>query len=143
MWINENTKTVYKLHSDIRVGFPYVSMPTEISDDTIAFLGLKVVTPIEKPSGKIVEESPPVFDNGIWYQQWSTREPTSNETLEKSAEIRQKRDSLLSDTDWVIAKAYETQSQIPANYISYRQSLRDITIQPGFPWEVTWPTLNN
>jgi len=55
----------------------------------------------------------------------------------KSKEIRSKRDSLLKESDW---------TQIPdapvdqTAWATYRQELRDIPQQEGFPENVTWPT---
>lgn len=40
--------------------------------------------------------------------------------------IRQKRDQLLADTDWLITKAKETGTNIPAALKEYRQALRDL-----------------
>ena len=51
-------------------------------------------------------------------------------------EVRNKRDRLLSDTDWM-ALSDVTMS---AEMTSYRQALRDITAQEGFPYSVNWPT---
>ena len=58
----------------------------------------------------------------------------------EAANVRAHRDSLLQDTDWVVIKSYERGENIPAEWELYRQSLRDITAQAGFPYEVTWPT---
>ena len=53
-----------------------------------------------------------------------------------ATEARQKRDGLLLDTDWWAGSDHVmTQAQI-----DYRQALRDITDQSGFPANVTWPT---
>ena len=54
--------------------------------------------------------------------------------------IRSRRDGLLQDTDWIVIKSYERGQNIPAEWELYRQALRDITAQAGFPYEVTWPT---
>jgi hypothetical protein len=54
--------------------------------------------------------------------------------------IRSRRDSLLAETDWIVIKSYERGQNIPAEWELYRQALRDITAQAGFPYEVTWPT---
>lgn len=52
--------------------------------------------------------------------------------------IRQQRDRLLAKTDWTQGRdILETVSQ---KYVEYRQKLRDITSQPGFPEQVIWPT---
>jgi hypothetical protein len=50
--------------------------------------------------------------------------------------IRDKRNALLADTDWwAVADRTMTQAEI-----DYRQALRDIPTQAGFPDNVTWPT---
>lgn len=62
-----------------------------------------------------------------------------------SAQVRRKRDALLAASDWVVTKAVEQNAadglgiQIPMNWINYRQALRDIPQQAGFPYTVTWP----
>jgi len=53
--------------------------------------------------------------------------------------IRAKRDRLLSDTDWVVVKAMEDGVSVSDNWKLYRQALRDITAQAGFPYSVVWP----
>ena len=59
---------------------------------------------------------------------------------DKAAEaVRKERDEKLAATDWRVIKAYETGSNIPAEWELYRQALRDITTQEGFPHTVTWP----
>ena len=55
-------------------------------------------------------------------------------------EIRIERNHRLTDTDWVVARATETGTAIPDDWKTYRQALRDIPSQEGFPFSVTWPT---
>jgi len=51
-------------------------------------------------------------------------------------QIRQKRDYLIADTDvWALSDRTMTAEQT-----AYRQDLRDITDQAGFPTDITWPT---
>ena len=56
--------------------------------------------------------------------------------LELAEAIREDRNNLLQQTDW---------TQMPdapvdkAAWVIYRQELRDITKQSGFPLEVIWP----
>lgn len=65
---------------------------------------------------------------------------------ESKASIRTQRDKLLADSDWVVTKAVEQNAQdglgiqVPQVWLDYRQALRDIPQQPGFPDNVTWPT---
>jgi hypothetical protein len=52
-----------------------------------------------------------------------------------------KRSQLLTSTDWVVTKYNELQQPIPTAWLQYRQALRDITVQPGFPHNIDWPIL--
>lgn len=55
--------------------------------------------------------------------------------IEASA-VRAERNRRLTESDWTqVADAPVDQ----AAWAAYRQALRDLTAQPGFPWEVTWP----
>ena len=54
----------------------------------------------------------------------------------KAKEVRQERDSLLSETDWM-ALSDVTMSTA---WRTYRQALRDVPSQEGFPNDITWPT---
>lgn len=50
--------------------------------------------------------------------------------------VRNQRNDLLAETDWwAVADRTMTQAEI-----DYRQALRDVPAQAGFPENVTWPT---
>jgi hypothetical protein len=62
--------------------------------------------------------------------------------LRKMKEIvLNKRQQLLDDTDYIMMPDYPMVDK--SAYESYRQALRDITKQEGFPYEVVWPTQPN
>tara|TARA_R110001592_G_scaffold23457_4_gene92065 strand:+ start:936 stop:1220 length:285 start_codon:yes stop_codon:yes gene_type:complete len=50
--------------------------------------------------------------------------------------VREERDDKLAETDW-IANSDVTMSD---DWATYRQSLRDVPAQAGFPNAITWPT---
>ena len=50
--------------------------------------------------------------------------------------IRDLRDSLIAETDWTALSDVTMSPEM----LSYRQALRDITDQEGFPYSVDWPT---
>jgi hypothetical protein len=54
--------------------------------------------------------------------------------------VRAKRNALLAETDWVVPYYLERGQAVPQEWVDYRQALRDITAQEGFPYSVTWPT---
>lgn len=58
----------------------------------------------------------------------------NNYTPEENVRIRRGRE--LEDTDWWAS----TDLTMTSEQIAYRQALRDITDQAGFPDNVTWPT---
>ena len=55
---------------------------------------------------------------------------------EQAANVRRTRNEKLKDCDWTqIADSTADK----AVWATYRQALRDITAQSGFPWTITWP----
>lgn len=52
--------------------------------------------------------------------------------------VRMKRDMLLQQSDWTQGK--DVPDSISSAWAPYRQALRDISSQQGFPNTVTWPT---
>lgn len=56
-------------------------------------------------------------------------------------DIRNKRDILLADTDWTMMSDVSMETEKRKKYADYRQSLRDITEQEGFPYIVEFPIL--
>ena len=77
----------------------------------------------------------------IDWSQMKTVEQLETERLEQATEsARNQRDRLLTETDWVAVKHNELGAPIPQEWLDYRQALRDITEQSGFPDNVEWPT---
>jgi hypothetical protein len=78
--------------------------------------------------------------DGNWYTKYSVADMDDEAKTAKDAEqaksIRTTRTEKLKDSDWTqIADSTADK----AAWATYRQALRDITSQSGFPWEVTWP----
>lgn len=63
--------------------------------------------------------------------------PPSDEFLAKLA--RGQRDVLLTASDWTQQPDVQHPPDVAAAWRTYRQALRDITSQPGFPQNVIWP----
>jgi hypothetical protein len=58
---------------------------------------------------------------------------------EQAKSVRTTRDTKLAESDWRVIKAAETATTLDAAWATYRQALRDVTAQSGFPWTITWP----
>lgn len=79
-----------------------------------------------------------IEDKGDYYEVVPTPEPTSEELAEQA---RAKRDRLLSETDYLLAPDYPISPEDLALVKTYRQELRDVPQQEGFPEKVTFPEL--
>lgn len=66
-------------------------------------------------------------------------EAEKREDAEKS--VRAKRDSLISETDYLLASDYPISAEDLEAVKVYRQALRDVPQQAGFPFDVVWPDL--
>ena len=56
---------------------------------------------------------------------------------ERATNIRNLRTQLLKDCDWTQIADSTADKTV---WATYRQALRDVPAQTGFPWEITWPT---
>ena len=74
-----------------------------------------------------------------------SREKTVEEKLkdepEKWENIRNIRNKILKETDWIVLKCYENDELVSQNYVKYRQSLRDLPQNYQYSWEVKFPIL--
>ena len=59
---------------------------------------------------------------------------------EQAKSVRASRDSKLKESDWIVIKNLELNANIPGVWEVYRQALRDIPTQSGFPNTIVWPT---
>lgn len=137
-----------KILNDVVTKFPYsigalhteysdTSFPAVLTAETLAAFGVY----------KIVETSLPAIDNkthspvqsiqkvdGVWTQVWELQQLPQDTA---SANVRGYRDSLLNESDWTqVADAPVDKTA----WATYRQALRDVSTQEGFPWAVNWPT---
>jgi hypothetical protein len=60
--------------------------------------------------------------------------------LEYLAVVQKNRDTLLDASDWIVVKSLEAGVAVPSNWVTYRQALRDVPAQEGYPDSITWPT---
>ena len=58
---------------------------------------------------------------------------------ELAREARDKRDRLLDESDWYVMPDYPATAEDLAAVKTYRQNLRDISKQDGFPSDIVWP----
>lgn len=120
---------------NLRRDNPQTSFPVEVPDALLAAYGTYPVqqTPapvVDSKTHRVIQSV--AYEDGGWVQTWTTQRLSEERA---SDNVRGHRNRLLSDTDWM---ALSDNTMTPA-WASYRQALRDITTQEGFPYNVTWP----
>lgn len=138
-------KIINPVPQDYRAVFPNTSFPTSgPSDEFLSERGFAKVNMFkehDRATQKLVSVAP--YYEAPWVYTVAvvdkTLEDLAAESEVKAAELRAQRNRLLTECDWTqLDDTPMTNSQKLA-WASYRQALRDLTTQPGFPSEVTWP----
>lgn len=62
------------------------------------------------------------------------------DTAEQEQIVLSRRNSLLYTSDWTQIPNNPLTSEVQQEWAVYRQQLRDITQQSGYPYNVVWPT---
>ena len=146
-----------KNQGDIRKLNPNVSLPKVWNENVYEALGIDPVleTPQPEPSAaykSVVRDGAEQDANDNWVQKWAerdmfadTEEATKSEQetayqaeLDAAAAtaVRSERDAKLAESDWM-GLSDVTMSD---DWKTYRQALRDVPGQSGFPNSITWPT---
>lgn len=119
---------------------PQVSFPKNISDELLAEYAVYCVKELPRPSyderTHYLKASDFYQVDGKWQIHYSA-EPLPQAQVAQT--MRSERDRLLAESDWVVAKSYEMQSPVPHEWVNYRQQLRDVPAQQGFPYDIVWP----
>ena len=77
---------------------------------------------------------------GKWYTKYSVTNMDADAITAKDEEqaksVRASRTEKLKDSDWTQVADAPVDKEA---WATYRQALRDVTGQEGFPWTITWP----
>ena len=151
--IRETGAVMYE--GEFRALHPNTSMPQQLSEELLNDFGADVVFEGAQASGGTVyqySQSAGVEQiDGKWYTKYvlgpvfTDGETTAAEQeaiykatkdAEQAKAIRYGRDAKLAECDWTQVADAPVDKAV---WATYRQALRDITAQSGFPWTVTWP----
>lgn len=146
-----------KSQGEIRKLNPNVSLPKVWNDNVYDALGIDPVLETPKPDTTgnykiVVRDGAEQDANSNWVQKWVEQdmfEDTSDATkaeqeaayqatldAEAAVRVRAQRDDLIAATDWRAA----SDLTLSSDWTTYRQALRDVPGQEGFPHTITWPT---
>jgi hypothetical protein len=154
--IRETGAVMYE--SEFRAMFPNTSMPQQLSEELINEFGADVVFEGPQASGGTVYQYSqrqgveqiegkwytkyvlgPVFTDGETTAAEQEAAYKATKDAEQAKSVRQQRDDKLKESDWRVIKALESNTPQDFAWAAYRQALRDITTQTGFPWTIDWP----
>lgn len=130
---------------DLRKDNPQTSFPSTIPDALLSDYGVVDVFIANQPQidyTKNITQKPPVFntEENRWENSWEVTDASEEEiqrrTEQQSDRVRAERNSLLSQCDWTQVDDAPVNKTV---WATYRQALRDVTAQTGFPWTITWP----
>ena len=138
------------IESNLRAQFPNKQLPMPLEAKDVKDLGYEPYIPSEPPTHEIYEKAvnpdPVLRGDGIWIQQWSIEAMSDEEKAEidksEAVRMRQARNNLLYLSDWSQLADAPLQEK-DSEWIAYRQALRDVPEQAGFPHNITWPTEPN
>jgi hypothetical protein len=114
-----------------------------LSDDELRALGWLPVridegAVDEKFSGSMFVIHPyEVVEIKLWVKY--TAEEKAEIDAQKAASVRRERNAKLAECDWTQLNDTPLDNTAKVAWTTYRQSLRDITAQAGFPHNVVWP----
>ena len=135
------------VEENFRMLFPNKTFPSLLTPASVSGTGFALYEFSQQPEltryEKMVEGKPRKTEDGRVFQTWFVVEMDENEKAvtdsKQSDVIRYERNLRLSKTDWVFAPDSPLNDTKKQQYVVYRQSLRDVPSQAGFPWDVQWP----
>ena len=124
--------------------YPNTSFPKPITNDIITSYGFDEVSegshPSITPPYEYVESDGIKEVSGAWTQTYKVATYADSEKASIDANAaegqRTKRTTLLAETDWSGGSDLTMSDDMK----TYRQALRDVPTQAGFPHTITWPT---
>lgn len=146
MYIKPDTNQVFKVHSEIRSAFPNTSFPAVLTDEILLENGVLLVASTQPPEFDVrtqkLEDADPAFnaETQQWERQYTVRPLTQEEIDQEAGNVRRQRDRMLLETDWTQLDDTPLDNATKLHWAVYRQQLRSVPEQEGFPFDVTWPT---
>jgi hypothetical protein len=144
--INEDQSITYPFSiTQLRKDNPNTSFPENINIETLLEYNIHQVIEVARDTNylKNYTETLPILIYGVYYQNWDITDATEeeiNQRIESQwSQIRSIRNQYLSDCDWTQLSDSPLTAEQKTAWATYRQELRDITLQED-PFNIVWPT---
>lgn len=144
MELRNRTTGAVITEDEFRRSHPQTSFPPQITAEIIDDFGYDPVLegpqPTLIPPYQYARRDGVVEVEGQWFTHYVAAEPDDEGKAAMDAEqakrVRDTRNRRLADCDWTQLPDAPVDSTA---WAAYRQELRDISAQAGFPWEIQWP----
>ena len=132
---------------EFRAAFPNTGFPIHITEQTYNEFGYDVV--LEGPQAQPTRYQVGFADgvqqiDGKWFTKYSVAdmddEAKAAKDEEQAKSVRTQRTEKLRDCDWTQLDDTPMSNTQKADWATYRQALRDVPDQAGFPFDIEWPT---
>lgn len=129
--------------SEFRAAHPNTSFPQQLTVELLNGFDADVV--IEGAQASPTRYQTSFRDgveevNGKWFTKYSVAEMDDEAKAALDAKqansVRDDRNKRLSSSDWTQVNDAPVDKEA---WAAYRQALRDVPSQEGFPWEINWP----
>lgn len=132
--VNGSIQYPYQI-GQLRKDNPYTVLDSEVALAKYDVYSVAQVTPPEVNAlTQRHEQTTPVQVDGKWTQVWRVVDLPEDQA---ATNVRAERDRRLADTDWT--QVLDAPVDRTA-WAAYRQQLRNVPQQEGFPFNVVWPT---
>lgn len=145
-YVKANNSSVVKFPysiDDLKNDNPNTSFPVDVPNSTLADWKVYPVQvgpkPEVNPDQDAVLKDMPDYVNNSWVLGWLVRSKTDQEIAQLADEVRAERNAKLTACDWTQLDDAPLTEAAKIVWQKYRQELRDVTSQAGFPTNVVWP----
>ena len=136
-----------KSQGEVRSMYPNTSFPSQWTPALVEELGLDPVFESPTPTTTRYQVA---FKDGVeqdaqgrWLWKWSISEMSDEAKAAMDAQqaeaVRSTRNTKIAQCDWTQLDDTPITNAKKLEWAAYRQALRDVPEQAGFPWDVTWP----
>ena len=131
--------------SEFRSEFPNTSFPQPLTPDVIDDFGFDPVLegpqPTLIPPYQYAQRDGVIEVDGQWFTHYIAVTPDDDQKAAmdatQAAAVRTDRNTRLAACDWTQLPDAPVDRDV---WATYRQELRDVSSQTGFPWNVVWPS---
>ena len=136
-----------KSQGEVRSMYPNTSFPSQWTPALVEELGLDPVFESPTPTTTRYQTA---FKDGVeqdaqgrWLWKWSISEMDDETKAAMDAQqaeaVRSTRNTKIAQCDWTQLDDTPITNAKKLEWATYRQALRDVPAQTGFPWDITWP----